>query len=129
VLHEWGLAHLASDAAMIVSELTTNAYDASVIRPEKPPIALRLSASNTRLLIEVWDHAPDDPAPIHAEADSDGGRGLLIVEALSSRWGLRRIAHDHKAVWAAMPIPGPQPQQRPAGKAAGRSGAADGQQP
>ncbi len=64
VLHEWGLAHLADDAVMIVSELTTNAYDASVIWPNKPPIALRLIADDTRLLIEVWDHSPVDPAPV-----------------------------------------------------------------
>jgi hypothetical protein len=108
VLHEWGLTHLASDAVMIVSELTTNAYDASVIIPGKPPIALRLSADDTRLLIEVWDHSPDDPAPVNAEPDTEAGRGLLIVASLSTRWGLKRIAHDHKSVWAEMQIPGPR---------------------
>jgi hypothetical protein len=36
VLHEWGLRALADDAALIVSELITNAADASVVLPECP---------------------------------------------------------------------------------------------
>jgi anti-sigma regulatory factor (Ser/Thr protein kinase) len=80
-----------------------------VIWPGKPPIALRLSADHARLRIEVWDHSPDDPVPVTAEADALGGRGLLIVESLSNRWGLRRIAQVYKAVWAEMLIPEPQP--------------------
>ncbi|HEY3958177.1 MAG TPA: ATP-binding protein [Streptosporangiaceae bacterium] len=106
VLHEWGLAHLADDAVMIVSELTTNAYDASVIWPDKPPITLRLRADDTRLLIEVWDHSPDDPAPAHTQADSEVGRGLMIVDALAARWGVERHGRRVKAVWAEVKIPG-----------------------
>ena len=45
VLHEWGLRVLAENAALIVSELMTNAADASTVLPERPPIALRLLAS------------------------------------------------------------------------------------
>src|SRR5579875_3675751 len=108
VLHEWGLAHLADDAVMIVSELTTNAYVASAIWPDKPPMALRLSADDTRLLIEVWDHSPDDPAPAGADADSEIGRGLTIVDALAARWGVEHHADRLKAVWAEMEIPGPR---------------------
>lgn len=100
VLHEWGLAHLAGDAVMIVSELTTNAYDASVIWPDKPPMVLRLSVDDRRLLIEVWDHSPDDPVPIEAGAESEVGRGLTIVDALAARWGVEHHAPWLKVVWA-----------------------------
>lgn len=96
----YGLAHLADDAVMIVSELTTNAYDASVIWPDKPPIALRLSVDDTRLLIEVWDHSPDDPAPIEAGTESEIDRGLKIVDALATRWGVEHHAPRLKVVWA-----------------------------
>jgi anti-sigma regulatory factor (Ser/Thr protein kinase) len=102
VLHEWGLAHLADDAVMIVSELTTNAYQASVIIPGKPPITLRLSADDTRLLIEVWDHSPDNPAPIEADAESEIGRGLTIVAALAAQWGVQHRAHQLKVIWAEL---------------------------
>lgn len=37
VLREWGLPHdLVADAQMLVSELMTNAADASIILPERP---------------------------------------------------------------------------------------------
>jgi len=58
VLHEWGLRELADDAALIVSELMTNAADASAALPEQPPIALRLLASERSLVIEAWDQSP-----------------------------------------------------------------------
>jgi hypothetical protein len=37
VLHEWGLRALAEDAALIVSELVTNAVDAAAVLPDRPP--------------------------------------------------------------------------------------------
>ena len=55
VLAEWGLAHLADDAALVLSELMTNALEASAVLPHRPPIALRLLASETSLVIEAWD--------------------------------------------------------------------------
>jgi hypothetical protein len=42
VLHEWGLSELADGAAQIVSELITNASEASVVLPHRPPVAMRL---------------------------------------------------------------------------------------
>jgi anti-sigma regulatory factor (Ser/Thr protein kinase) len=108
VLHEWGLAHLAEDAVMIVSELTTNAYDASVIWPDKPSLTLRLHADEARLRIEVWDHSPDNPVPTAADADSEIGRGLTIVAALAAQWGVERHADRLKAVWAEIGIPSPR---------------------
>jgi anti-sigma regulatory factor (Ser/Thr protein kinase) len=108
VLHEWGLAHLTDDAVLLVSEMITNACDASVIWPDKPPIALRLSADDTRLRIEVWDHSPDDPELVNADAGSEIGRGLTIIDALAARWGIQRHAYALKAVWAELEIPDAQ---------------------
>jgi anti-sigma regulatory factor (Ser/Thr protein kinase) len=76
VLHEWGLRTLGDDAALIVSELMTNAVDASVVLPERPPVALRLLASERSLLIEVWDQSPLGVEPREADADAECGRGL-----------------------------------------------------
>src|SRR5580658_5616833 len=56
VLKEWNLPRdLVADAEMLVSELMTNAADASACMPERPPIALRLIATGTSLVIEAWD--------------------------------------------------------------------------
>jgi anti-sigma regulatory factor (Ser/Thr protein kinase) len=101
VLHEWGLAHLADDCILLVSELVTNAVDASSVCPDKPPVALRLSGGDARLLIEVWDYSPDDPVAIDADADAEIGRGLTIIDAVARRWGWARTG-SHKVVWAEL---------------------------
>jgi anti-sigma regulatory factor (Ser/Thr protein kinase) len=104
VLHEWGLRHLADDAALIVSELMTNAADASAILPDRPPITLRLLASEKSLVIEAWDHSPRDLEPREADSDAECGRGLTVVAALSDRWGWERTGHRRKVVWAELAL-------------------------
>ena len=104
VLHEWGLRDLAQDAALIVSELMTNAADASVVLPERPPITLRLLATENTLVIEAWDHSPLDLEPREADADAECGRGLTVVAALSDRWGCQRTGYRRKVVWAELAL-------------------------
>jgi anti-sigma regulatory factor (Ser/Thr protein kinase) len=95
---------LADDAALIVSEIATNAIDASVVLPERPPIALRLLATDTLLRIEVWDQSPRDVEPREVDADAECGRGLTVVAALSDRWGSNRTGDQHKVVWAELAL-------------------------
>lgn len=63
----------------------TNARAASVVLPERPPITLRLLASDASLVIEVWDHSPAGLAPREVGAGAEHGRGLAVVAALSHR--------------------------------------------
>jgi anti-sigma regulatory factor (Ser/Thr protein kinase) len=114
VLHEWGLRALAADAELIVSELITNAIDASVVLPEPPPVALRLLVTTTSLMIEAWDHSPLDLEPRPTAADDECGRGLTVVAALSTRWGCERTGYRHKVVWAEIALPGTGQPQPPA---------------
>ena len=44
VLREWDLRDLADDAALLISELVTNAVAASAVLPDRPPVSLRLIA-------------------------------------------------------------------------------------
>ena len=104
VLHEWGLRELADDAALIVSELMTNAADASAMLPERPPVVLRLTAGQSSVLIEVWDQSPLDLEPREADADDECGRGLAVVAALSTRWGSERTERRRKVVWAELAL-------------------------
>jgi hypothetical protein len=57
VFREWGLAHVAEDAELIVSELMTNALNAVKSPRDCQPITLRLLASREYLLIQVWGGA------------------------------------------------------------------------
>ena len=104
VLHEWGLRDLAGDAQMIVSELITNAIDASTVLPEHPPVSLRLLLTGTSLVIEVWDHSPRGLEPREADAGDECGRGLTVVAALAERWGWERTGHRRKVVWAELAV-------------------------
>lgn len=105
VLMEWGLPRdLVADAQMLVSELMTNACDASIVLPERPPVALRLIATETSLVIEAWDQSPLDLEPREAGPDDECGRGLTVVAALSARWGCDRTGYRRKRVWAEVAL-------------------------
>ena len=53
-----------------------------------PCVAVRLSFDSQQVLVEVWDANPRLPVPAAAsDSESEGGRGLLLVEALSKCWG------------------------------------------
>ncbi|HSP38367.1 MAG TPA: ATP-binding protein [Frankiaceae bacterium] len=81
-------------ARLLVSELVTNA-----IRGSGQPILVRISAREGQVAVAVRDHAPGTPELRESVADgSDCGRGLRIVETLSTTWGW--TAHGAgKTVW------------------------------
>jgi anti-sigma regulatory factor (Ser/Thr protein kinase) len=102
IFREWGLAHVADDAELIVSELMTNALNAAKSPPECHPITLRLLASREYLVIQVWDALTAAPAPRPHAIDSETGRGLEIVSLLCDRWGYYHPAEGGKVTWAAL---------------------------
>ena len=113
VLWEWQLSALADAAALIVSELVTNALQASAGLtgsrrsgrwvPGAPPVRLWLFSDRHRVLIQVWDGNDKLPAPQHAEPDAESGRGLLLVESLSAEWGSYTPDRSSgKIVWATV---------------------------
>jgi anti-sigma regulatory factor (Ser/Thr protein kinase) len=102
IFREWGLAHVADDAELIVSELMTNALNAAKPPPERQPITLQLLASREYLLIQVWDALTAAPAPRPHAIDSETGRGLEIVTLLCDQWGYYHPAQGGKVTWAAL---------------------------
>lgn len=102
VLYEWGIGEIADDAELIVSELVTNALKASQALQEVRPFALCLRSDYKRLIIEVWDHSPGEPRSALAGGEAEGGRGLLVIQALSARWGYQRTGYSTKVVWAEL---------------------------
>jgi hypothetical protein len=50
------------------------------------------------MAIHVWDGNSQMPARRDATPDAEGGRGLLLVDALGTDWGAYRT-HDGKVVW------------------------------
>lgn len=102
-LHNWGMAALADDAALVVSELVTNAvrYGAAS-RCGGLPIWLRLLAQPPHLMCLVTDASRDLPLRRQAAADAVTGRGLRVIESCCSRWGWHRLDQGGKAVWALL---------------------------
>jgi anti-sigma regulatory factor (Ser/Thr protein kinase) len=100
VLWEWGLSAIAEDAELLVSELVTNATQASPSADRIQPVGLWLSSDRSRLLIMVQDTSRYPPEPTGGAGPSDErGRGLLIVEAISAKWGWDATGDSGKVVW------------------------------
>jgi anti-sigma regulatory factor (Ser/Thr protein kinase) len=101
LLWEWQLTGLADSAELVVSEIMTNAIEVSRADARAAPVRLWLLADRTRLLILVWDASPLPPVPVSTSDDTENGRGLLLVETLSTRWNF--FAHQQgKVVWALL---------------------------
>ena len=86
VLSEWRLPDGSENAELLVSELVTNAIQASLSAEWIRPVRLWLSSDRSRLLIQVQDSNRYPPARTDAHGDDESGRGLLIVEAISTKW-------------------------------------------
>lgn len=102
IAREWGLAELAETAELLVSELVTNAVQASQrLETDAPPVIHLWVTSDgtTTMVLHVWDASPEMPAVQDFAADDDHGRGLFLVGTLSKDWGSYHKAGG-KVVWA-----------------------------
>jgi anti-sigma regulatory factor (Ser/Thr protein kinase) len=113
VLAEWGLHDIAEAAELAVSEIVTNAVQASTDSDGQPRygedglpvVILRLSTDYVRVLIEVWDDHPQAPAAARAGPDDENGRGLTLVEAVCDRWSWHTVpGRPGKVVWAELRV-------------------------
>lgn len=95
-LKDWNLYDsLYDDAALVAVELVTNA--ARLGRPFRLAVT-RLPAA---VLIEVVDDDPRPPVKGEpGDTESESGRGLILVDALSEDWGHRFDDQGRKTVWA-----------------------------
>jgi anti-sigma regulatory factor (Ser/Thr protein kinase) len=110
IMCEWGLHNLADTIELVVSELVTNAVKASMDQDQRPHytdehglacIHLRLSTDRQAALVEVRDENFKLPEPNQLGLDDESGRGLMLVEALTERWGWDLSATGRgKIVWA-----------------------------
>ena len=98
-LAAWRVSHLEETAVLLISELVTNAVRHA--RPGRLAMALSLEEAGTWLRIEVHDGDPHEPRPRAPGALDESGFGLLLIDALAGKWGVRLTATG-KAVWAEL---------------------------
>ncbi|MFE0100320.1 ATP-binding protein [Streptomyces sp. NPDC059009] len=111
LLTDWGHPTLAGDAALITSELMTNALLHGSHRDRL--IHVRIALTSTTLHIEVSDPRGERlPSPRPAEGTDQFGRGLHLVGALVDDWGVcprEGVGKTVYAVWALGATAGPSP--------------------
>ena len=104
-LAEWGLAELADDVELVLSELLAN-----VVLHAPGPVTVSLTADDGVVRLEVADAGAAMPAPRLAREAGTTGRGLGLVTALTESWGFgpRPDGVAGKLVWCRF---GPEPRE------------------
>jgi hypothetical protein len=103
----WSLEPVAETATLLLSEVVTNAVLHSSSQP-----TVRLAVAGGALEIGVDDDEPRLPNRRMATSRgpagtdvllADGGRGLLLIDALADEWGATALAAG-KQVWFRLDI-------------------------
>lgn len=102
VLRDWRLDELADDACQIASELIANAVEAHGREGLCDPVRLALLTDDRNLLLMVRDASSGQPSPHAPGLESENGRGLMIVDALSARWDVIPLPGGGKSVRALL---------------------------
>ncbi|WP_156724089.1 ATP-binding protein [Streptomyces apocyni] len=102
----WSLPDETCDmAALVVSELVTNAVVHTASRLIVCELREDTAADTVRIVVRDEGPGPGVPAPHPArDGHEDHGRGLLLVDAVSSAWGTAEADEGlGLVVWAELP--------------------------
>ncbi|WP_446034320.1 ATP-binding protein [Streptomyces olivaceus] len=111
-LIDWGVPHAATvvaDTGAVTAELAANAVAHGRAPGRDFRLTLALVPAAGRLRIAVSDTRPDllPPRPGTLDvpsSEAEGGRGLLLVEALAADWGWTADDPVVKTVWAELDL-------------------------
>ncbi|MBR8641415.1 ATP-binding protein [Streptomyces tuirus] len=95
-LHGWGMPELSDAVELGVTELLAN-----VVRhvPDRR-CALLLLRRPAGVRVEVSDGSDQLPCtPASPDAESENGRGLLLLDAMVDKWGVSLWSEGGKTVW------------------------------
>ena len=99
-LNDWDARFDHDNALLLTSELVTNA-----VLHAPGAIVLHVELVQNRLRVAVTDHGPGRPV-VHALDDltRPSGRGMVIVDAVSTAWGVDALPGGAKSVWFELRI-------------------------
>lgn len=116
-LRRWRVEDVADEVLLVVSELVTNA-----LVHTQGPVRVDLTLRGDRVRVCVIDSSPRAPAkPVIVDWESTGGRGLLLVEAVSEAFGSMPVAGG-KQVWSEIVVPPREPAPADSGRQTERGG-------
>ncbi len=86
---------------LLVSELAGNC-----VRHTDSDFEVSVSRDRHKIRVAVSDHGPGTPVIQHVDTGAVAGRGLALVETLSSSWGVRtsRLPRNRKTVWFVLEL-------------------------
>uniref|UniRef100_UPI0027D9B985 ATP-binding protein n=1 Tax=Streptomyces otsuchiensis TaxID=2681388 RepID=UPI0027D9B985 len=102
-LGEWGYrrgSEVADTVVLVVGELAANAALHGCVPGRDFRLSLAHDDSRGVVRVEVSDTHRAMPARTVPSPDDSSGRGLLLVEALATAWGVRDRIGPGKTVWA-----------------------------
>ena len=99
-LTEWGMEPLMDSALLVASELAANA-----VTHADTSFRIQLSLAPSTLRIDVTDSGEGTPEPQPPTLSEEHGRGLLLIGALTTAWGLDDAPGAGKVVWAELAFP------------------------
>jgi anti-sigma regulatory factor (Ser/Thr protein kinase) len=82
------------DVVLVITELVSNS-----IKYGSGPVLVDLATGDHLLRLDVGDSSEDLPRQPPAGSTPFGGRGLQLVDGLSSSWGVRLRPQGGKTVW------------------------------
>lgn len=94
--HDWGFDGLIDDLSLVVTELVANA-----VRHAGTQMEIRLINLDCGIRLEVQDQSTRPLRPRPSTVVDEGGRGLMLVDALATRYGVEGEAKG-KRVWVEM---------------------------
>jgi len=97
VLREHGDVGLIDDAALIVSELVTNA-----VVHARTGFEVAVQFERATVTLSVTDSSAAPPAIGDPSPSDPHGRGLIVVDALALDWGCSHATPARKSVWAEL---------------------------
>jgi anti-sigma regulatory factor (Ser/Thr protein kinase) len=103
ILADWGARDALADAALVSSEMATNA-----VVHARSAFRVTVRRSPDGVVVAVEDAGMGRAQPHRARPHELGGRGLDIVQAVADRWGCDNLDHG-KVVWAEFASAAPTP--------------------
>jgi two-component sensor histidine kinase len=100
---------LLSDVLVVLTELVTNGIRYGLSSPDQR-LVVDVEVADTTITLTVCQPGPGLDPDIVPVPREDGGWGLLVVDRLTTRWGV--TVNDHTCVWAEFETAGRSGQSR-----------------